>query len=175
MRRILVIGAGGAGKSTLAARLARCLALPLVHLDALYWRAGWEPTPADEWRATVERLVSGERWIMDGNYSGTLPQRLARADTVVYLDLPRHVSLWRVLLRRIRHRGRSRPDMAVGCPERLTWEFVTWIWSYPRTRRPRILALLGELPRTTRVVVLRTAREVERFAADACAGRGDVA
>jgi adenylate kinase family enzyme len=174
MRRVLVIGPGGSGKSALAARIGECTGLPVVHLDALYWRPGWVPTPRDEWRATVTELVARDAWVMDGNYSGTLDLRLRACDTVVFLDVPRLVCLWRILLRRLRFRGRSRPDVAEGCAERLTWEFVRWVWTYPRRRRPRVMEQLRAAEREgrARVVVLRSAADVERFVAGLGAGGG---
>ena len=163
VRRVSIIGSGGAGKSTLAARVGARTGLPVVHLDARYWRAGWTPTPADEWRHAVGALIAAPAWVMDGNYGGTLDLRLAASDTVVFLDLPRVVCLWRIVRRALRWRGRSRPDMAPGCPETLSWEFVRWVWSYPRTRRPGVLRRLGALPATTRVAVLRSQRAVDAW------------
>lgn len=163
MRRVLVIGSAGAGKSNFAARLAARTRLPLVHLDALYWRPGWTEPPRDEWDATLERLLAGERWILDGNYGRTLERRLAACDTAVFLDLPRTVCLRRAVWRRIRFHGRSRPDMREGCPERLTWAFVRWIWRYPREQRPRVMTQLAALRPGQRAVVLRSPAEVEAF------------
>ncbi|MGZ8412152.1 MAG: AAA family ATPase [Gemmatirosa sp.] len=165
MRRVSIIGSGGAGKSTLAVRVAARLGVPLVHLDARYWHPGWLATPADVWRREVETLVAGPAWVMDGNYGGTLDLRLAASDTVVFLDLPRVVCLTRVLGRALRYRGRSRPDMAPGCPERLSWEFVRWVWEYPTRRRPDVLRRLAALAPTTRVVVLRSPRAVDAWLA----------
>jgi adenylate kinase family enzyme len=109
MRRVLVIGSGGAGKSTLAAQVARRLALPLVRLDALYWHAGWIPTPKDEWATLVMEIAGREAWVMDGNYGGTMDLRLARADTVIFLDLPRLVCLWGIVSRWLRIAGDRGP------------------------------------------------------------------
>ena len=172
MRRILIIGAGGAGTSTLARRVGELLGLPVIHLDAHYWHAGWVPTPPEEWAAVVDRLAAGDRWVMDGNYGGTLDRRLARCDAVVFLDAPRLVSLWRALKRRLAHRGRTRADMAPGCEEQLSLEFVRWIWTYPRRRRGEVLARLARLRGEKPVHVLRTARDVERFVAGLRAGGG---
>lgn len=163
MRRVLVIGSGGAGKSTFAARLADRTGLPLIHLDTLYWKPGWVESSREEWDATVERLVAGDRWILDGNYGRTLERRLAACDTVVLLETPRIVCLARVVLRRIRFRRRSRPDMTPGCPERLTWVFIRWIWDYPARRKPRILERLAALRPDQRAIVLRSPREAEAF------------
>jgi adenylate kinase family enzyme len=167
MRRVLVIGSGGAGKSTFAKRLGAATRLPVIHLDACYWRAGWSPMPKDEWLRTVDEIAARETWIMDGNYGGTLDRRLAGCDTVIFLDLPRLVCLRRALWRSIRFRGRSRPDMAPGCPERITMEFVRWIWTYPNERRPDIVRRLQALDPEKRVVILKSTREVEQFLRDA--------
>ena len=165
MRRVQVIGAGGAGKSTLARRIATRLGLPVVHLDAHYWRAGWVPTPQPEWRARVDALLAEPSWVMEGNYGRTMEQRLVASDTVVMLDLPRHVCLTRVFRRWWRWRGRTRPDLAEGCPEGLSWKFVWWVWTYPSRRRPGVLERLSRLPASVRVVILCSDQEVEAFLA----------
>jgi adenylate kinase family enzyme len=163
MRRVLVIGSGGAGKSTFARRLGARLDLPVIHLDANYWKPGWVETPKDEWRRKVERLVEGNAWVIDGNYSGTLDVRLAACDSVVFLDLPRAVCVWRVVKRALKYRGGSRPDMAEGCREKLNLEFLLWIWNYPKRTRPKIIELLERHSVDKRIVRLHSDAEVERF------------
>jgi adenylate kinase family enzyme len=163
MRKVLVIGSSGAGKSVFAARLAERTGLPLIHLDAIYWKPGWVKSPKDEWARTVDELLARDRWVMDGNYAGTQDRRLAACDTAVFLDLPRAVCLWRAVKRRIVYRRRTRPDMTPGCSERITWELIRWIWEYPRTQRPRVLARLAELRPDQRAVVLRSDAEIDEF------------
>jgi adenylate kinase family enzyme len=165
MRRVLIIGAGGAGKTTVARRLAATTGLPLIHLDSLYWRPGWVATPPDEWEATVRELVRQDAWIMDGNYGGTLDLRLEACDTVVFLDFPRLVCLARVLSRQVRHRGEARAELPAGCPERFSWGFYWWIWTYRGRRRGAILERLAAFDRSKRVLVLRSQGEVEGFLA----------
>jgi adenylate kinase family enzyme len=171
MRRILVIGSGGAGKTTAARSIAAAAGLPLVHLDRVYWHAGWQPTPVEQWTRMVDDLIAGEEWVIDGNYGGTLPSRLARADAVVFLDVPRVTCLWRVIKRAARHRTRSREDIAPGCPDRVTWEFARWIWSYPKKRKAGVLELLDEFERSGgRAIVLHDAGEVEAFVSSLASG-----
>lgn len=84
MRRIAVIGCGGAGKTTLSRELGEILKLPVYHLDSFFWNPGWVPTPPEEWRRIQEELVSRDEWIMDGDYGGTLDIRFGRADTIIF-------------------------------------------------------------------------------------------
>lgn len=160
-----MIGSGGAGKSVLALELARRTGLPVIHLDREYWRPGWAPTPEPAWEARVAELVNGERWILDGNFGGTMHLRLAAADTIVFLDIPRLVCEWAVITRWLRYRRRSRPDMAVGLNDKLSLTFLRWIWDYPATRRPGILRQLAELPPSTRIVRLTSRQAIREFLA----------
>ena len=165
MDRVAIIGCGGAGKSTLARALAQRTGLPVVHLDSHFWRAGWTPTPDAEWRARVAGLVAAERWIIDGNYGGTMEQRLARADTIVFLDAPRWRCVVRVLRRRLRHRGRTRPSMGSGCPERMTGEFLRYVWDYNATRRAKVLERIERHRANRHVAVLHSPADVRTFLA----------
>ena len=166
MKRVLVIGSGGAGKSTFSRRLGERLGLEVIHLDKMFWRPGWVEPSKEEWRRTVEELCARETWVMDGNYSGTLDVRLAACDTVVFLDLPRAVCVWRVLKRALMYRNSPRPDMAEGCREKFDAKFLHWVWTYRSRRRPKILARLDELDGDKRAICLRSDAEVERFLAE---------
>lgn len=164
MERVLILGCGGAGKSTLARRLGQLTGLPIIHLDAHFFSAGWVATPVEQWRTIVQELVAGERWIIDGNFASTLDLRLPRADTVVFIDLPRRVCLWRVLKRWITHRGRTRPDMAAGCNEQADLEFLKWIWSFRSRERPKTLQMIDRASAKGKQVHHLTSRaQVERF------------
>ena len=163
VKRIAIIGSGGAGKSTLARRLGATLGVEVIHLDAVYWREGWNATPSPEWERTVAALVQRESWIMDGNFAGTLDTRCRAADTLIFLDVPRSVCFCRVLYRQLAYWGRTRPDMAPGCPEKLDAGFLQWIWRYPLYSRPRVLRKLEHYAAGRTVVKLRSSTEVKRF------------
>lgn len=163
MNRIAIIGCGGAGKTTLARQLTAILAIEATHLDLLFWQAGWIAPPDDEWRQRVEALAAGERWILDGNYGGTMELRLAAADTIIFLDTPRLVCLARVVRRYLRHLNRPRLDRAAGCDEKLDWEFVRYVWNYQNERRPRVLRRLDHYAPGRQIVILRGRRDIEAF------------
>ena len=137
MRRVLVIGPCGSGKSTLAAQLGQTLDLPVFHMDQLNWRPGWVESSKDELRAKLASITAAERWLIDGNSGATLDARLARADTVVYLDFPIVLCVWRLLRRIATYRGRTRPDMTEGCEERFDLEFLLYLLAWNRGPRPR--------------------------------------
>lgn len=140
--RIAIVGSPGAGKSTLARALAERTGLPLVHLDQLHWEAGWTEPEESVWQARVTAAAEGERWIIDGNYGSTFAPRLARADLVLWLDLPTALCLSRVIRRALAGWGRVRPDMAPGCPERLDPAFLLYVARFRRDGRRRLLLAL---------------------------------
>lgn len=159
MQRVLVIGCSGAGKSTFSRRLAALTGLPVIHLDQEFWQPGWMPMAPAAWRARVAAMTAEPRWIMDGQFGGTLGLRLSRADTVFILDVPRWRCLTRVLRRTCWNLGRKRPDMAPGCLERFDWEFLRYIWNYNRDHRPRHLAALDGFSGT--VIILKRPSDVK--------------
>lgn len=166
MKRIAIIGGGGAGKSTLARALGERLGLPVTHLDTEFWQPGWVMTPRDEQTTRQRLMVARPTWVIDGNYGGTMEIRLTAADTIIYLDFPRRLCLYRIIKRRLQYAGKTRPDMAAGCPERLTWDFILWVWNYRRAKRPGVLHRLAELEALgTTIVRLHDPAEVRRFLA----------
>ena len=162
-QRILIIGSPGSGKSTLARTLAAQTGSPLVHLDQLYWSAGWQEVDKAIWLARLDAALAEPRWIIEGNYSSSLERRLARADRVILLDLSPFRCAWRVLRRTLALRGKVRADMAEGCPERFSLSFLWYTLSFRIRALPRALEKLekwgGEL------VWLGTPGEIARFLA----------
>jgi adenylate kinase family enzyme len=173
MDRVLVVGCAGSGKSTFARRLGTALELPVVHLDFHYWRPGWQVPDRAAWRQQVVTLAASPRWVMDGNYSSTYDVRMARADTLVWLDHPRAVCMRRVLWRTARGYGRERPDLPAGCPEHFDLTFLRYIWDFPRKHRPRIAAGIDRFSGHLGMIRLASDRAVEDFLAPLEAAAGD--
>lgn len=161
MKRILIIGSAGAGKSTLSRKLSRLIGVPVIHLDRYYWQPNWVATPNDQWDDAVRSFAEQEAWIMDGNYSRTLDMRIARADTVIFLDAPRLLCLYRVIKRRIQYHGRTRPDLNEECPEKLDWPFLLWVWNYRNRSRPGIIKKLEAIEGDKTVIIAKSRKEVE--------------
>jgi adenylate kinase family enzyme len=163
LHRIAIIGPSGSGKSTLARRVGEILELDVVHLDRLHWRPGWVEAPRDDFRNDLVAVLARDRWVIDGNYGRTQSLTLPRADTVVWLDFAMPLCMWRIIARAIEYNGVSRPDLPAGCPETPDWEFVRWVWSFPKNERPRIVEKLALLRQDQRLIILRNPREVVAF------------
>ena len=163
MKRINVVGTSGSGKTTFAKELSKKLGKPYIEMDRIFWGPNWYLPPDEEFFAKLEAALKSEEWILDGNYGRTMGTRLARADTIVFLDFPRWRCIGRVLRRWWRFRDRSRSDLAPGCPERLDAGFLLWLWRFPRRSRPKIVELIERHRPGRRIEILRSPRDVRRF------------
>jgi adenylate kinase family enzyme len=162
MERIVIIGCGGAGKSTLARQLGEKLNIPVVHLDKLWWKPNWVETSREEFDAKLAVELAKPQWIMDGNFNRTIPERIARCDTIIYLDFSRFACLMGVLKRVLTTYGKVRPDMGEGCPERIDFEFLKWVWTFNKNKREKNYRLLNEAVHAE-TIVLKNRRMVKRF------------
>ncbi|HEX9955017.1 MAG TPA: zeta toxin family protein [Allosphingosinicella sp.] len=166
--RIMIVGQPGSGKSRLARLLGERTGLPVVHVDRIHWQPGWVERPKEEKTRLCREVEQQSRWIFEGGHSATWGSRVARADMLIVLQRPLALRLWRVLRRTFADLGRTRPDMADGCPERLSSlpEFIGYIWSTRNSAREKMNRLAAAAPSGCKVVLLRSDREVDSFLAD---------
>jgi len=163
LNRILVIGCSGGGKSTLARRLSASMSLSYISIDRdVRWLAGWKAREASERRAIVEKLVLGERWIMDGTYPSSFDVRLPRTDLVLWVRVPRCIALSSVYKRVYKHYGTTRPDMAEGCLEQLPdREFLSYIWNFDKKTAPIVVRQLDLHGPDVPVLVLQSRKAMD--------------
>ncbi|WP_370401916.1 AAA family ATPase [Sulfitobacter sp. JB4-11] len=163
MKRVMIVGGPGSGKSTLARALGRRLDLPVFHMDRIQWMAGWVSRSRDERREMALAVEAQEMWVFEGGFSTTYDNRAARADTIIWLDMPVALQMWRVTKRLFQYWGQERPDMAEGCVEGIHREilpFYRWIWRTRHTRRARVQKLIKGHGAQTRIVHLTRPDEV---------------
>lgn len=141
-RKLLVVGCGGAGKSTFAREAGKRFDIPVVHLDRLWWLRGWVERGADEFDALLKRELEKPAWVIDGNYLRTLALRAEYCDAIVFLDLPTEECLKSAYARAEEYRGRTRPDMTEGCPETVHEDFERWILGFNADVRGDLLDAL---------------------------------
>lgn len=167
MKKIIIIGCSGSGKSTLSRQLSELMQIPVVHLDKLWWKPNWETASRDEFDVLHRAAMAEPTWIMDGNFSRTLPERLKNCDTVIYLDFNRITCIMGVLKRVFSGLGKVRPDMGEGCPERFDWSFLVWVWNFNKKNRAQTYQLLSEAEHAE-VHVLKNRKQVNRFLVNMC-------
>lgn len=142
VKKILIIGCCGSGKSTLSKKLEEITNLPVIHLDKEYYKPNWEKPAKGEWDRKVLDLCNKEQWIMDGNYISSMEIRARYAEMIIWLDINRVLCLYRAILRAILPSKRHRSDMGEGCEERHDYSFYLFIWNFYKTTRPRIKQLI---------------------------------
>ena len=163
MKRIMVIGCCGAGKSTFSKALHEKTQIPLFQLDQYYWKPNWTETPPEEWKQTVTELAQKDKWIIDGNYGGTMDIRLKRADTVIYLDVSTATAIFRMLKRTIKYYGETRPDMPEKCPERFDWPFFNYVLNFNKTRKQKILDKIHGQADSKAIYILQSNKAIQGF------------
>ncbi|MBU6389687.1 AAA family ATPase [Patescibacteria group bacterium] len=152
--RICVLGNAGSGKTTLALALARHFHLPIFHLDRELRHDHFVLYPPDELFHRHNRIIAGDRWVIDGNYLSLLSDRLERATVAIYLDISRTVSLPRIIRRYLRN-SHVRESIPEGARNKLDWEFLKWSMYYSRKRHLDELKLLSAGLPHLRVIILR--------------------
>lgn len=157
VRRIIVTGPAGAGKSRLARELGAAFGLPVLHLDTLFWQPGWIETPKAEFEALQRRELEHDSWVVDAQYDDMLPEWFDAAETIVFVDASPLRCLWRVSRRRLAgDNGPHVPGGAKPAPlHRSLLKFARLQWHYRRRIRPQLLADLAGRRDRQRVVVLR--------------------
>ncbi|WP_227488331.1 P-loop NTPase family protein [Brachybacterium subflavum] len=160
MERIAVVGSGGSGKTYVSRALGRMLDIPVTHLDAVYYDQDWHPLPAEQFAARQRDMVSGDRWVIDGNHYATLPIRRAVCDTVVMMDVPTTSALLGVLWRQLRH---GAGHHANGVHNRLNLGVLRYVVTYRRRMRPRMIAEMAHVAEGVDVVRLTSRRRARRW------------
>ncbi len=167
MNKIMIIGvSAGAGKSTFARRLGELTGIEVTHLDCLYWRPNWVEAPPVEFSAAQQQVVQNDQWIIEGNYTGTFTIREPHADTIIYLELPLSVCLYRVLKRRVQFHGKTRNDVGEGCKEKVDKAFLKFILTTYGARKKTMIERMRRYAEDGKTVhYLKTPAQIEGFLA----------
>ena len=159
MKKILVIGCPGSGKSYFSGKLAEITGIPLCHLDMLYWNADRTNVTREVFLERLNKVLETESFIIDGNFSVTLEHRLNNSDTVFFFDLPVEVCIEGILQRR----GKPRPDLPWNEADYpVDEEFLTFVRNFEKDRKPNILSLLEKYS-DREIITFRSRAEVNEF------------
>jgi len=163
MKRVMIIGCGGSGKSTLARQLGEKTGLPVIHLDQIFWSPGnWQHLEREVFDDLLRQELEKPQWIVDGNFDRTMPMRLEKCDTVIYLDYNRFVCIFGWLKRVITNWGKTRPDMGPNCNEKLDMEFAKWIWNFNKKNRRKYHEILAQ-QKDKAIYIFKNRRQLRKF------------
>lgn len=164
MKKIVIIGSPGAGKTTLAKELGLVLKIKVIHLDRLFWWRSWRRKNRDERIDILQNIVREKQWIIEGTYISSSEPRLSEADTVIFLDMPPLLCLWRVIKRHRKYHGQFRRDIPEGCTDKLSLLRMMKILVFPVGGRRTIEQLLRNY-NTKQILRLHSVKEVNAFLA----------
>ena len=166
MERVIIIGCGGSGKWWVAKVLGAKTGLPVVHLDQIFWSPGnWNHLDRSEFDHLLKLELEKPQWILDGNYDRTLPMRLEKCDTVIWLDYSRVVCIFQWIKRVIINWGKARGDMAPGCNEWFDPEFAGWVWKFNKKNRKCYQELLAKQA-DKNIYIFKNRRQLKKFLRD---------
>ena len=143
--------------------------MPVFHMDHIHWKSGWVERTTDEKYPLIAEIHARDMWVFEGGHSRSYPERLARADTFIWLDMGFYLRFWRIIRRTFLGLGRNRPDLPDGCPERLgreSFEFWRWAWDTRHSHREKLLAIMANPPAHLTVHHLTSLRAVRAFVRD---------
>lgn len=163
MKKALVIGCPGSGKSTFSSTLGKKSDIPVIHLDLFYWKPGWISCSTQEFDEILRNLLHQETYIMDGNYSRTIDYRISFADTVYFFDFSRFLCLYRVIKRRILNHGKTGEYMGKDCRERIDYEFIKSVWNFRKRQRMQIINILDKYKQSKNIVIFRKPKDVTDY------------
>ena len=165
MKRVLIIGNAGSGKTTFARKLAEKTGLPLVHLDKLYWNGNWHHVKREEFDTILQKELEKPVWIIDGNFNRTLPHRLQYCDTVFYFNVSTLTCLWGITKRVLQSYGKTRDDMGGNCPEFFDKQKLPLyrnVLAFKKQNHQRYCNLL-ENAEGVHVVVFKSRRQAQQY------------
>ncbi len=165
-KRIRVIGISGAGKSTLSRELGAILDLPVIHMDVEFWQPGWVEPDREIWHAKIAELAQRDRWIMDGNFGGSMHITLPPADVIIHLTSSTIAAIWGITIRRFQRDWRTRSDLAEGCVEQFDPEFFEYVWTFNRGTRAKVEAHVEEFGADKPLVTLNGRTDARRLVSE---------
>lgn len=159
--RICILGGSGSGKSTLARILSNELRLPCIHIDSINYDSNWTQVDKSKRDTIILEKLSQDKWIIDGNYLKTLPQRLEKADFVIFLDYSSFSLITGVLKRITKNYGKEKFDIP-GCREHLDFKFLRYVTKFNKTKRYEILNLLNTIP-NEKIITFKNRKSLNKW------------
>lgn len=164
-KRIIILGPGGSGKTTLAKFISKQTGIEAIHLDKEFWLPNWERRAEADWKEKISKIVDKDSWVMDGNYLDSLGLRLEKADLVIMLDINIRTCVQSIFFRTIKAHFIKRDDLAEGCTDTfnsLRTDFVNWTKQFKTAYFPQLMDLCVKYPNVD-LKLFRTRKSARNF------------
>lgn len=161
MKKVIIIGCPGSGKSTFARKLKAITNLPLYHLDMMYWNEDKTTVPKEVFDARLKVVMENSEWIIDGNYARTMEMRIKECDTVFFLDYPTDICIKGIEKRK----GQVRSDMPWVEDSYTDDEFISFIKKYNFENRPKVIGLLEKYS-SKNIIIFNSRLDAENYLSD---------
>jgi adenylate kinase family enzyme len=163
MKKIVILGSSGTGKTTLGRLLGEKLKIKTLHLDSVYWKKDWQNISKDEFDVYMKDfLVKNKSWVIDGNYSNNehFKYRLDSSDTIIFLDFGTQMSLKGIHQRADYYKHQTRSDMAEGCVEGIDQVFLKYVSTYYKFRAKYLMAIVNQYKNKKQVLIFKNRNEL---------------
>jgi adenylate kinase family enzyme len=161
-KKVIIIGGGGSGKSSLADRIGKYTGYPVYHLDNLLLDSNWIMKDKSKWEEISQIFLTKDSGVVDGNYSSSMPNRVKWADVIIYIDIPTHIQLLRIIRRHIRNKIGI--DKRVGFPdgskEKMSLKFILWTYHWNSNHREKLLSILDS-QKDKKILIIKEARSLD--------------
>lgn len=161
MKKICIIGGSGTGKTTLTNNLEKKLKLPVCHIDGLNYSDNWVEKDREERDKIILSKIKEDKWIIEGTYKTTLKERFEKAELIIYLDYSSIAQVKGVLGRFFKNHGQEKPEIP-GCKERMSWEFLIWVWNWRKSKRQLVIDNLEGINKD-KVIIFKNRRQLNKW------------
>ncbi|QDR64713.1 hypothetical protein [Mammaliicoccus sciuri] len=163
MKKVVILGSSGSGKSYLSKKLSRELSIEVYHLDNLMRKSDWIPVSYKQKCDIQKKILSNDTWIIEGNYTNILDERLLEADTIIFLNINKYKCIFNVIKRTFIYRNKDRPDKPYNAIDKLNLHLLIWTWNFNKNEKPVIIKKVNKFSKTKRIIILNTIKNINNY------------
>ncbi|MEX5962408.1 hypothetical protein [Mammaliicoccus sciuri] len=163
MKKIVILGSSGSGKSYLSKKLSKELNIEVYHLDNLMRKSDWSPFSYNEKYRIQELILENDSWIIEGNYTNILDKSFEEADTIIFLNINKFKCIFNVIKRTITYRNKDRSDKPTKSIDKFSLHLLKWTWDFDKNEKPLILKKVQRFSKMKQIIILKSTKNTNNF------------